>query len=65
MGRDTKVGYAGTNKITKTYKWLVANMAKYGMIRTVASERWHWEYHPGAGPFSRIARNHPSWDGLV
>lgn len=65
MGRDVKVGYAGTNKITKTYKWLVANMSKYGMIRTVASERWHWEYHPGAGPFSRIARNHPSWDGLV
>jgi len=52
-------------RITKTYKWLVANMAKYGMIRTVATERWHWEYHPGAGPFSRIARNDPSWDGLV
>ena len=65
MGRDTKVGYAGTNKITKTYKWLVANMSKYGMIRTVPSERWHWEYQPGSGPFSRVARSHPSWDGLV
>ena len=74
MGRQFKkvngvrvlIGYADKpERITKTYKWLVANMSKYGMIRTVPTERWHWEYHPGAGPFSRIARNHVSWDGLV
>jgi len=52
-------------EITKTYKWLVANMATYGFIRTVAKERWHWEYQPGTGPFSRVPRSHPTWDNLV
>ena len=53
------------DKTTKTYRWLVANMHKYGFIRTVAKERWHWEYHPGAGMFSRVPRNHGTWDNLV
>ena len=66
MGRDYKTGYANSpEKITKTYKWLVANCATYGFIRTVAKERWHWEYQPGQGPFSRVPRSHPTWDGLV
>jgi len=52
-------------EITKTYKWLVANMATYGFIRTVIKERWHWEYQPGTGPFSRVPRSHPTWDNLV
>ena len=47
------------------YAWLVKNAYRFGFVRTVIRERWHWEYHPGAGPFSRIARNDPSWDGLV
>eukprot|EP00163_Fabomonas_tropica_P010922 TRINITY_DN2126_c0_g1_i1.p1 TRINITY_DN2126_c0_g1~~TRINITY_DN2126_c0_g1_i1.p1 ORF type:complete len:514 (+),score=122.66 TRINITY_DN2126_c0_g1_i1:133-1674(+) len=29
------------------YAWLRHNAAKYGFTRTVSSENWHWEYHPG------------------
>ena len=66
MGRDYETGYANSpEKITKTYKWLVANMATFGFIRTVVKERWHWEYQPGSAPFSRVPRSHPTWDGLV
>lgn len=30
------------------YNWLVKNASKYGWVRAVSSEKWHWEYHPGA-----------------
>lgn len=29
------------------YNWLNQNAIKFGFIRTVASENWHWEYRPG------------------
>ena len=29
------------------YYWLRQNAWKYGFMRTVSSERWHWEYKPG------------------
>ena len=29
-----------------SYKWLIKNAFKYGFIRTVPSEDWHWEYKP-------------------
>jgi hypothetical protein len=32
---------------SKTYDWLRHNASKYGFIRTVPSETWHWEYRPG------------------
>jgi LAS superfamily LD-carboxypeptidase LdcB len=50
---------------TKTWRWLVANMHKYGFIRSVKKERWHWEYAPGKGMFSRVPRDHGTWDNLV
>jgi len=28
----------------KVYEWLVKNAYRYGFIRTVPNERWHWEY---------------------
>jgi hypothetical protein len=30
------------------YEWLRKNGSKYGFVRTVASETWHWEYRPGS-----------------
>lgn len=47
------------------YKWLVKNAIKFGLIRTVRSERWHWEYRPGKDMFSSIPKTDPSWDKLV
>ena len=35
------------------YSWLSKYAHKYGFIRTVKSEKWHWEYKPG---YSR-----PTW----
>jgi D-alanyl-D-alanine carboxypeptidase len=47
------------------YKWLVKNAIKYGMIRTVPSERWHFESRPGVDMFSIVPKTHPTWDGLI
>ena len=48
-----------------SYKWLVNNAIKYGMVRTVQSERWHWEDLPGVGQFAYVPKTDSSWDGLT
>ena len=35
--------FHGTGKI---YEWLTKNAPKFGFIRTVNKEPWHWEYRP-------------------
>lgn len=47
------------------YAWMVKNAAKFGFVRTVSSERWHWEYIPNADPFTYVKKDHESWDNLV
>ena len=50
----------------KVYAWLVGNGFKNGFIRTVPSERWHWEYRPNQKtPFTFVKKNDLSWDGLA
>ena len=49
------------------YKWLCLNAHRFGFVRTVRSERWHWEFKGNKAPrlrFSRVAKNHPTWDGI-
>jgi LAS superfamily LD-carboxypeptidase LdcB len=60
------------NGKNKTYKWLVKNAIKYGFIRTVESETWHWEYQPwlysnikANNQFAIVNQNHESWMNLV
>ncbi len=39
------------------YAWLVANSYKFGFVRSVKSEEWHFEYNLGwakKGPFGRL-----------
>lgn len=49
-----------------SYTWLVIHAFEHGFIRTVQSERWHWEYIPSAkSMFEVIPKNDPTWDGLV
>ena len=39
------------------YKWLAFNAHKYGFVRTVSSEEWHFEYRPNLavkGPYARV-----------
>ncbi len=38
---DVSVGGSTANKV---YKWLAANASKFGFVRTVPSEPWHWEF---------------------
>lgn len=49
----------------ESYRWLVKNAIKYGMVRTVPSERWHWEDLAGIDQFAYIPKGHFSWDGLA
>jgi hypothetical protein len=46
------------------YEWLVLNAYKYGFVRAVASEEWHWEYRPGSAQFQHDSRKGPKWYGL-
>lgn len=69
-GADLPLGFKSSNyptsspeQMTKYYRWLSLNAWKYGFIRTVKSERWHWEYRPGLNMFSIVPRNNPLWDG--
>ena len=55
--------------MTETYKWLLLNAHKYGFVRTVANERWHWEYLGGGSQFKQdpkgaLTRDHNSWDNF-
>lgn len=34
----------------KIMKWLTENAHRFGFIRTVKSEAWHWEYYPPSKP---------------
>ena len=48
---------------TGMYHWLCWNAYKYGFIRTVSSEEWHFEYKPGAKTFDRCPANQSKWHG--
>lgn len=42
------------------YKWMVENSWKFGFIRTVSTEEWHYEYQPTPaikGPYAKVAGN--------
>jgi LAS superfamily LD-carboxypeptidase LdcB len=30
------------------YSWMRSNAQRFGFVRTVPTETWHWEYRPGA-----------------
>lgn len=42
------------------YIWMCNNAHKFGFVRTVGTEEWHWEYHPTEsknGPYAFIRGN--------
>jgi len=56
------VNTGGRNKFENlndtVYKWMIQNGWKFGFVRTVTSEEWHYEYHPTVstkGPYAKIA----------
>lgn len=57
--RSPKKGGKSTLK-ESTYKWLVLNSWKYGFIREVSTEEWHFDYLPDLakkGPYGKLASN--------
>ena len=44
----------------ETYKWLILNSWKFGFVREVATEEWHFDYLPELakkGPYGKLASN--------
>lgn len=42
--------------LTDVFSWMAINGWKFGFVRTVSTEAWHWEYHPGAnGPYYKFS----------
>lgn len=61
--QSSKYKTSRPDKLTKYYRWLSMNAWKYGFVRTVGSERWHWEWRPGRNMFASVPRDNPLWDG--
>ncbi len=50
----------------KVYRWLVEYAFQFGWIRTVSSERWHFEFHPEEkNMFRFVPKDHETWDGII
>lgn len=47
------------------YAWLIKHAIQFGFIRTVKTERWHWEHRPGQPMFAVVPKEDPTWDGLI
>jgi len=56
----------------RNYEWLAKNAHRFGFIRGVSSEAWHWEYYPpnkpsksgknsSQGPFAIVSKTSPTW----
>lgn len=56
------VAYDFNTKRKGVYRWMVKNAFKYGFVRTVSSEKWHWEYKPNApDKYFYVCQDHSSW----
>ncbi len=56
---DMLTGRMSNNSLNvPVYSWLIRNSWKFGFVRTVASEEWHFDYLPNLasnGPYARLA----------
>jgi LAS superfamily LD-carboxypeptidase LdcB len=43
------------------FRWMKRNAKNYGFVRTVKSEKWHWEYRPSSSQYAFVPSNDPSW----
>lgn len=56
---DIDVNGGGSNP---TYVWLSANATRFGFVRTVRSEPWHWEYLPAKAASARAKGVFTTWE---
>ena len=45
-------------------EWMFKNSWRFGFVRGVKSEEWHFEYRPGNTVFSIVPRGHPTGHGI-
>ncbi len=46
----------------EVFNWLAENAIKFGFVRTIPSERWHWELLPYVtDKYHFVKRTDPSW----
>lgn len=55
---DIDVNGGGSNP---TYVWLSKNATRFGFLRTVRKEPWHWEYLPAKAAAARARGAHSTW----
>jgi hypothetical protein len=56
------IAYDFNTKDPRVYIWLQRNAIRFGFVRTIAQERWHWEYHPHiCDPYHYVKKGHWSW----
>jgi hypothetical protein len=47
------------------YQWLITNAYKFGFVRYVAKEEWHWQYMPGTYQYNeRVPRDNNLYKGM-
>jgi hypothetical protein len=47
------------------YQWLIKNAYKFGLVRYVAVEEWHWEYRPGEYQYNALVPyDNPRYKGF-
>lgn len=55
---DINTGTKDKNSLNNaTYSWLVKNSYKFGFVRAVKTEEWHWEFNPDVakqGPYAIV-----------
>lgn len=64
---DLNTGSGNKAKNNPVYHWLAKNSWKYGFVRGVSSEEWHYEYLVGLGkpaptsPFALVSESNSLW----
>lgn len=56
-GGSSKSRFSGVNE--KVYEWLVKNSWRFGFVRTVATEEWHFDFKPDwakSGPYGGVGK---------
>ena len=56
---DIDVNGGGSNP---TYVWLAKNATRFGFVRTVRGEPWHWEYLPDKAAAARARGAFTTWE---
>lgn len=56
------IAYDFNTKGPGVYNWLKNNASRFGFVRTICEEKWHWEYLPDVSDqYKYVEKDHYSW----